>query len=206
MVIVSRLIHVKVGWQLNVTNKLKNQRWFSSRLATVLFRWTPCIFLYEYWLYCLVSWDTLYLYTWMNTEYSVLFLGISCIFIYEYWIYCLVSWDTLYLYIWILNIVSCFLGHSVSLNKNTEYTVLFRGTPCIFIHEYWIYCLVSWDTLYPYIWIPNILSCFVEHPVSLYMNTKYIVLFRGTPCIFIYEYWIDGPLLWIDPKTSTQLL
>ena len=156
--------------------------------------------------YCLVSLDTLYLSIWILTILSC-FVGYPVsLYMNEYWIFCLVSWDILYLYIWILNIVSCFLGHSVSLNMNTEYTVLFRGTPCIFIHEYWIYCLVSWDTLYPYIWILNILSCFVEHPVSLYMNTKYIVLFRGTPCIFIYEYWIDGPLLWIDPKTSTQLL
>ena len=155
---------------------------------TVLFRGIPCIFIHEWILNILSCFLGYPVSLYMNTEYTVLFLGTPCIFIYEYWIYCLVSWDTLYLYIWILNIVSCFLGHSVSLNMNTEYTVLFRGTPCIFIHEYWIYCLVSWDTLYPYIWILNILSCFVGHPVSLYMNTEYTVLFRGTPCIFIYEY------------------
>ena len=32
-----------VGWRLNVTNKLQDQRQLSSRLAIVMFRGTPCI-------------------------------------------------------------------------------------------------------------------------------------------------------------------
>ena len=146
--------------------------------------------------YCLVSLDTLYLSIWILTILSC-FVGYPVsLYMNEYWIFCLVSWDILYLYIWILNILSCFLGHPVSLYMNTEYSVLFLGTLCIFKHEYWIYCLVSWDTLYLYTWILNILSCFVGHPVSLYMNTEYTVLFRGTPCILIYEYWIYCLVSW----------
>ena len=42
VVIVSRIILLKVGWQLNVTNKFNVQRRLSIRLATVMFRGTPC--------------------------------------------------------------------------------------------------------------------------------------------------------------------
>ena len=41
VVIVSRIIHVKVGWRLNVTNKFQDQRRLSSLLGTVRFRGTP---------------------------------------------------------------------------------------------------------------------------------------------------------------------
>ena len=44
--IVSRIIYVKVGLRLNVRNEFKVLRWLSSRLATVMFRGTPCIFYY----------------------------------------------------------------------------------------------------------------------------------------------------------------
>jgi len=44
--IVSRIIHVKVDKRLNVTNKFKYQRRLSIRLAIVMFRGTPCIWLY----------------------------------------------------------------------------------------------------------------------------------------------------------------
>jgi len=42
MVIALRIIHVKVGWRLNLTNKFQDKKRFSNRLATVLFRGTPC--------------------------------------------------------------------------------------------------------------------------------------------------------------------
>ena len=45
MIIVSRIIHVKVDRRLNVNNKFKYQRRLSSRLAIVMFRGTPCIFI-----------------------------------------------------------------------------------------------------------------------------------------------------------------
>ena len=45
MIIVSRIIHVKVDRRLNVANKFKYQRRLSSRLATVMFRGTPCTYL-----------------------------------------------------------------------------------------------------------------------------------------------------------------
>ena len=45
MIIVSRIMHVKVDRRLNVTNKLKYQRRLSSRLAIVMFRGTPCIYI-----------------------------------------------------------------------------------------------------------------------------------------------------------------
>ena len=41
LVIDSRIVDVKVGWRLNVTNKLRRR---SIRLATVMFRGTPCMF------------------------------------------------------------------------------------------------------------------------------------------------------------------
>ena len=40
---ISRIIHVKVGWRLNVSNKFRVQRRLSNRLATVMFLGTPCI-------------------------------------------------------------------------------------------------------------------------------------------------------------------
>ena len=46
MIIVSRIIQVKVDRRLNVTNKFKYQRRLSSRLAIVMFRGTPCIYIY----------------------------------------------------------------------------------------------------------------------------------------------------------------
>ena len=45
MIIVSRIIHVKVDRRLNVTNKFKYQRRLSRRLAIVMFRGTPCMFI-----------------------------------------------------------------------------------------------------------------------------------------------------------------
>ena len=46
MIIVSRIIHVKVDRRLNVTNKFKYQRRLSSRLAIVMFRGTPCTYIF----------------------------------------------------------------------------------------------------------------------------------------------------------------
>ena len=46
MIIVSRIIHVKVDRRLSVTNKFKYQRRLSSRLAIVMFRGTPCMFIF----------------------------------------------------------------------------------------------------------------------------------------------------------------
>ena len=42
MVIVSRIIHGKVGWRLNASNKSKDQRRLLNRLATFMLRGTPC--------------------------------------------------------------------------------------------------------------------------------------------------------------------
>ena len=36
---------VKIGWRLNVTNKFKDQRQLSSRLATVMFHGTSFMYL-----------------------------------------------------------------------------------------------------------------------------------------------------------------
>jgi len=44
VIIVSRIIHVKVDRILNVTNKFKYQRRLSSRLAIVMFRGSPCMY------------------------------------------------------------------------------------------------------------------------------------------------------------------
>ena len=43
MIIISRVLLPKLGWQINVANHIKNQRRRSIRLATVMFRGTPCI-------------------------------------------------------------------------------------------------------------------------------------------------------------------
>ena len=40
---ISKILLPKLGWQINVPNHIKNQRQRSSRLATVMFRGTPCI-------------------------------------------------------------------------------------------------------------------------------------------------------------------
>ena len=37
MIIISRILLPKLGWQINVANHIKNQRRRSSRLATVMF-------------------------------------------------------------------------------------------------------------------------------------------------------------------------
>ena len=45
MIIVSGIMHVKEGGRLNVTNYLKVERRLSIRLASVMFRGTPCMYI-----------------------------------------------------------------------------------------------------------------------------------------------------------------
>ena len=63
LVIVSRILHVKVGCRLNLTNRILDQR---RCFAIVLFPGTPCTYggtpcTYSGTHNCTVSWDTLYL-------------------------------------------------------------------------------------------------------------------------------------------------
>ena len=40
---ISRILLLKLGWQINAANDIKNHRRRSSRLAAVMFPGTPCI-------------------------------------------------------------------------------------------------------------------------------------------------------------------
>ena len=48
VICISRILLLKLGWQINVANYIKKQRRHSSRLPTVMFRGTPCTYLHTY--------------------------------------------------------------------------------------------------------------------------------------------------------------
>ena len=48
VITICRILLLKLGWQTNAANYIKNQRRRSRRLATVMFRGTPCIQITKY--------------------------------------------------------------------------------------------------------------------------------------------------------------
>ena len=82
--IVSGIIRVKVGCRLNVTNKFKVERRLLIRLASVMFRGTPCII----WLYnnCMYNINTFGNRTFFWNATDILFAKMWLLKLSNYWL------------------------------------------------------------------------------------------------------------------------
>ena len=69
--VVSIIIPVKLGWRLNITNKIKGQRRLSGRLATVIFRGTPYMFKDIKYKNILI-WLCFYYFCWYNLKHFLI--------------------------------------------------------------------------------------------------------------------------------------
>ena len=130
MIIVSRIIHVKLGWQLNVTNNVSLDTLYLcfcfqcfvghsvSMFLFLMFRGTPCIYVFVF----NVWWYTLYLcfcfQCFVGHPVSIflflMFRGTPCIYVFVF----KVLWDTLYLFFCFQKLFIFFCGSSEKLRIN----------------------------------------------------------------------------------------